>query len=243
MERLSGLATMGPAIGVGVGYAFLALIVITLDRFRATGTSKDDNQVELKILLFALALAALFLGAEGIHAFLAWALGGFKGGFDSVKILIGPILVGGGLFAVILAALLPRTNTATARAAEAIALLSTGLYFGITAMAGANGLITSLLSSQPWELTSFSLATLAVNGVIGVAALIRLGSIAGWKAPAPRAAPPPAQYPPQGYPPQGGGYPPQGGGYPPQGGGYPPQGGGYPPQGGGYPPQGGGYPR
>src|SRR5215475_5284078 len=130
MERgMAMLSTVGPAIGVAIGYAFLALIVITLDRFRPNSTSKDDNQLELKILLYGLALAALFLGADGVHQLLAFMLGGFKGGGDMIKPLVAPIIIGGGAFAVIWAALLPRTNTATARGAEAIALLSVGLYF------------------------------------------------------------------------------------------------------------------
>src|SRR5215813_1478186 len=112
------LKTLGPAIGVAIGYAFLALIVITLDRFRANSPSKDDNQVELKILLYGLALAALFLGADGVHGLLAFMLGGFKGGGDMIKPLVAPIIIGGGAFAVIWAALLPRTNTAAARNAE-----------------------------------------------------------------------------------------------------------------------------
>jgi len=241
MERLLNTAP-GLTIGmtVAISYALFALLLITLDRFRPASASKDDTQVELKILVFALALIGLSLAAGGVTDLVAVIAGGFKGGGDAIKRVLAPIVVGGGVLAVMLLAFLPRTNAATARGAEALALLTVGLYFFGSAIFGAYGFINGLVISASWADSSGSLSLLIVHGAIGFAALTRLGALAGWTAPVPRAPPP--QYPPQGYPPQGGGYPPQGGGYPPQGGGYPPQGGGYSPQGGGYPPQGGGYP-
>jgi hypothetical protein len=242
MDRALGSAGgLIGGIGIAVGYAFLALVVITLDRFRPTSTSKDDTQVELKILLYALSLMALFIAAEGVTGLAATVLGGFKGGGDAIKGVLAPIVVGVGALAGLNAAFLPRTNASTARSAEALALLAVGVYFGSSAIGAAYLFITTLVKSATWAETSGAFAKLAVDGVIAVLALNRLGGLAGWTMPVRPVAPPP-QYPPQGYPPQGGGYPPPGGGFPPQGGGYPPQGGGFPPQGGGFPPQGGGYP-
>lgn len=243
MERLLNFAP-GLAIGtsVAIGYAFFALLLITLDRFRPGSTSKDDTQAELKILLFALALIGLALGAGGVTDLAAIILGGFKGGGDAIKAVLAPIVVGAGTLAAILLAFLPRTNAKTARGPEALALVTVGLYFAGSAIFGGYGFINGLVMSASWQETSGGLALLIVHGAIGFVALTRLGALAGWTPPV-RAAPPPP-YPPPGYPPQSG-YPPQGGypqgGYPqggyPQGGGYPPQGGGYPPQGGGYPPR------
>lgn len=245
MERM--LASSGGfvfGIAAAVGYSLLALVVITLDRFRANSTSKDDPQVELKILLFALALMGVFLSSDGAAGVVASITSGFKGGGEPIKLALPAIAVGAGTYAAVSLLFLPRTNSSTVHAAEALALLIVGVYFGSSAIAGAYLFITNLVMSGPWETGSGGLAKLIVDGAIGVLGLTRLGALAGWVVPVRPVAPPPPQYPPQGggYPPQGGGYPPQGGGYPPQGSGYPPQGGGYPPQGGGYPPQGGGYP-
>ena len=238
MERLIG-SSSGLIVGIAaaVGYAFFALIVITLDRFRATSASKDDPQVELKVLLYALSLIGLFVAADGVVGLLAAIAGGFKGGGDAIKVVLPPIVVGLGVLAGIAFLFLPRTNAQTVRTAEALALFTAGLYFGVTAISNAYVFVTSVVMSGPWATSSEALAHLAVDGAIAVIGLTRLGALSGWTIPVRAVAPPPP------YPPQGGGYPPQGGsGYPPQGGGYPPaQGGGYPPQGGGgYPPQGGG---
>ncbi len=244
MERVlgsSGSYVVGMA--VAIGYAFFALVVITLDRFRANSTSKDDTQVELKIVLFGLALMGLFIASDGVTSLVAAITSGFKGGGESIKVALAPIAVGAGAFAAIALGLLPRTNSSTARSAEALALLTVALYFGTSAIGSAYLFLTNLVMSGPWAGGAGALARLIVDGALGFLALNRLGALAGWAAPV---RPPPPLYPPPqggGYPPQGGGYPPPGGGYPPQGGGgYPPQGGGgYPPQGGGgYPPQGGG---
>jgi hypothetical protein len=240
MERFLGpSAGFVVGIAVAVGYAFFALIVITLDRFRAGSASKDDTQVELKIVLFGLALMGLFIAADGFTGLVGAITSGFKGGGDTIKLALAPIVVGGGAFVAIVFALVPRTNAQTARAAEALALLSVGLYFGCSAIGSAYLFVANLVMSGPWTGGSGALATVIVHGAIGLVGLTRLGALSGWVAPV-RPQTPPRQYPPQGGYPPGGGYPPQGG-YP-QGGGYPPQGGGYPPQGGGYPPQGGGYP-
>src|SRR5204862_336963 len=77
----------GLALGIAAaaGYAFLALGLLTLDRFRASSTSKDDGQLELKVLIFALALIGLTLVADGAAGLLGMVLGGFKGAGDAIK--------------------------------------------------------------------------------------------------------------------------------------------------------------
>ena len=246
MDRM--LASSGGLVfglAAAIGYAFFALIVITLDRFRANSTSKDDTQVELKILLYALALMGLFLASDGVSVVVTTIASGFKGAAgETIRGALPAIAVGAGTYAAMFFLFLSSTNAQAIRSAEALALLTVGLYFGGSAISGAHEFVSNVVMSGPWEAGSGGLAKLIVNGAIAFLGLTRLGSLSGWVVPVRAAPPPPPQYPPQGggYPPQGGGYPPQGGGYPPQGGGYPPQGGGYPPQGGGYPPQGGGYP-
>ena len=246
MERF--LAGPFGGLAAAVGYGTLALFLIFLDRLRATSASKDDSQVEIKILLYALLLMGVFIISDGVTSLLGLITSGFKQDIGpTIKGLVAPIIVGGGLGAAVWVAFLPRTNTSTAKTAEMLALFVAGMTFGLKAILSLYFFITNLAQGGQWasEAGSAGLATVLVSGPIFVLVLMRLGSISGWSMPV---RPPPPQYPPQqggGYPPpQGGGYPPpQGGGYPPQGGGYPPQGGGYPPQGGGgYPPQGGGYP-
>jgi hypothetical protein len=229
---MGGMGTA--ALALGIGYAFLALVIITIDRLRASGTSKDDTQVELKILLYGLVLTGVLMAAGGLEFLLAYVLGGFKGGATPIKVAIPPLLVGGAVAFALVTMFLPRTNAATMKHPESLALLTAGLFFGAQAINDGNGFLTGLFNSAPWGVTAAGLASLLVNGALGFLALSRLGQSSGWSAPVRPAAP----MSPPGYP-QGGGYPPQqGGGYPPQGGGYPPQGGGYPPQGGGgYPPR------
>ena len=230
MDRmLSSIGGFVFGIAAAVGYAFFALVVVTLDRFRANSTSKDDTQVELKILLFALSLMGLVLAASGVTGVVSSITSGFKGGGDPIKFALPEIAVGAGTYAAVTFMFLPRTNASSVRMAEALALLTVGLYFGLSAITSVYLFVTNLVMSGPWEAGSSELAKFIVNGAVGFLALTRLGALAGWVIPVRPVAPPPPQYPPQ-----GGGYPPQGGGYPPQGGGYPPQGGGgYPPQGGG----------
>jgi hypothetical protein len=249
MGFLSGMSEILPFLGAAVAIVFVAAsyFIITLDRQRANSPSKDDTQVGIKLVLFGLLLAGIQLAAGGVIELLSFALGGFKGGSGKVRMALPPIIVGAGAVAIVLKALLPRTNASTQKQPERYALGLLGLQYGVMALFGVNGLVTGVFNDAPWAYTSGSLASTLVAGAIGFLAIARFGAQSGWTSPAP-VAPPPAQYPPQqgggGYPPQGGGYPPQGGGgYPQGGGGYPQGGGGYPQGGGGYPPQGGGgYP-
>ena len=250
MGLLSGMSEILPLLGplVAVGFVAASYFIITLDRQRANSPSKDDTQVGIKLVLFGLLLAGIQIAAGGVIQLLAFALSGFKGGSLPVREALPPIIVGAGAIAVILKAVLPKTNAATQRQPERYMLGLLGLQYGVMALLGISGLVSGVFLEAPWVRTSGSLASTLVAGAIGFLAIARFGTQSGWTTPAP-IAPPPAQYPPQqggggGYPPQGGGYPPQGGGgYPQGGGGYPQGGGGYPQGGGGYPPQGGGgYP-
>src|SRR6185503_17628747 len=172
----------------------------------------------------------LAIASEGVTGLVAAVTSGFKTGAEGVKSALAPIAVGVGAFAAITLAVLPRTNFATVRTAELLALLVAGLYYGTSAIASAYGFLGNLVMSGPWVAGSGALAKLLVDGAIGLVALSRLGAASGWVTPVRPSVPMPPQYPPPGYPPQGG-YPPQAGGYPPQVGGYPPQGGSYPPRG------------
>src|SRR4051794_39442808 len=135
MERILGSSSgLFAGVAIAIGYAFLALVVITLDRFRPASTNKDDTQVELKILLYALGLIGLFAAADGVTGLIASIVGGFKGGGAAIKAVLAPIVVGGGVVAGIALAFLPRTNASTSRTAEALALLTVGLYFGGSAI-------------------------------------------------------------------------------------------------------------
>ena len=231
------------ALALPVLYLAAGYFIITLDRQRANSPSKDDTQVGIKLVLFALLLAGVTLAAGGIQQFLAFALGGFKGGGALIKQVLPPIIVGGGAAAAVALALLPRTNQATYRQAERYALGLLGAFYGVQMIQSLNQVLLGVFNSAPWAMTASPLASFLVGALIAFAAIFRLGTHSGWTAP----ARPQQQYMPPGGQ-GGGGYPPQQGygqqgygqqgGYPPQGGGYPPQGGGYPPQGGGYPPQG-----
>jgi hypothetical protein len=117
MERLLNFSP-GLAIGMtaAITYAFFALLLIALDRFRPSSTSKDDTQVELKVLLFALALIGLALAAGGVTDLVAIIAGGFKGGGDAIKHVLAPIVVGGGVMAAMLV-MFSRAPTRRPRAA------------------------------------------------------------------------------------------------------------------------------
>jgi hypothetical protein len=228
-----------------IGFVGFAYFMLTIDRQRANSISKDDTQGGLKIVLFALCLFGIGTAAGGLQILLGSVLGGLKEGGAIIKASLPPIVVGALTVVVVLKALLPRTNAATAKQAERFFLGALAVQWGIMALVAVNELLSGVFLSLPWGITAQYLAATVIGGAILFLSISRFGALSGWTQPvaAPPMAPPP-QYPPQGggYPPQGGGYPPQGGGYPPQGGGgYPPQGGGgYPPQGGGgYPPQGG----
>jgi len=239
MEGMAGVIASYAGAFAAVSFVGIAYFLITLDRARANSPSKDDGQVGIKLVLYALILSGLVIAAMGAQQLAAFVLGGFKGGSLPIRGAAPPIIVGGLVILIVSKALIPRTNNATAKAPERMFLGLVGAGFGVTAIAGFQGLVTGLFVEAPWDYNAGYVATLVVSGAIALFAITRLGSRSGWVAPAP--PPPPAQQS-SGYPPQGGGYPPQGGGYPPQGGGYPPQGGGYPPQGGGgYGQGGGGY--
>lgn len=222
---------------VAVSYFFVAL-----DRQRADSVTKDDKQVGLKLVLFALVLTGVNLAAGGVISFLAYILGGAKGGSGPIRTAIPSVVVGAGVVIAIYKAMLPRTNATTHRQPERYMLGVIGLQYGVVAIIGVHGLLSGLFLEASWAVISAGVASTVVSGAVAWLAISRFGALSGWTMPARPAAPPPMQFPPQAGNPPGGGMPPAGGGYGQPGGGYPPQGGGYPPQGGGYAPPGGGYP-
>jgi hypothetical protein len=244
MEFLREAGALPGIIGMASPFVAVAFVVfgyfmITLDRSRASSPSKDDTQVGIKLVLNGFILMGIMLAAGGVTTLAAYGFSGFKGGSGPIKAAIPPIAIGAIAVVVASKAFLSRTNNSANRQTERFMWGTLAiLYVGFSLLALDN-FITGLIMDVPWEANAGAFASGVVTGAVAVFAIVKLGGISGWVAPAP--PPPPAQQS-SGMPPQGGGYPPQGGGYPPQGGGYPPQGGGYPPQGGGYPPQGGGYP-
>jgi hypothetical protein len=252
MELLREPTALPAIIGMAAPFVALLFVVfgyfmVTLDRARDGSLSKDDGQVGVKLVLHSFILMGIMMAAGGVTTLVHYVFSGFKGGSGPIKQSIPSIAIGAVAVVVASKAFLTRTNNGTHRQIERFMLGALALVYLGMALMMLDLFVTGLINDMPWEANSGSFAVGVVSTLVSLFAIIRLGSISGWVAPAPPPPPPPQQsqgMPPGGggYPPQGGGYPPQGGGYPPQGGGYPPQGGGYPPQGGGYPPQGGGYP-
>jgi hypothetical protein len=225
------------------------------DRRSADSAIKDDNQVGLKIALFSFLIFCVGLAAIGLEGILGYLLAGAKN-TPAIKQGLGNLLSGGALFGATFLLLVPRTNTKDYPQTERYAVGFVAIVGGLWAFASFAGLLDALFLGANWKaVSSAQFAALIVAGALTFVALMRLGQMSGWTAPArmPSAPPgfPPAGgggggYQQPGYPQQQG-YPQQGGyqqpGYPPQGG-YPPAGGGYPPQGGGgLPPPGGYQPR
>jgi hypothetical protein len=210
MERaLLGLAEaaalFGPAF-VAVSFVGFTYFMITLDRARANSPSKDDNQVGLKLVLYGIALAGVWLAIGGASDLLAFILGGFKGGTVPVRHAMPPVLVGGAVVAIVWKQLLPRTNAAVARQPERYVLGAIGLVYGTRAVIGFSGVVTGLFNEWSWSpggeslfATSPFFAELIASGAAAYFAITRLGAASGWvmHAGAPPAYPPPPQYPPR----------------------------------------------
>jgi hypothetical protein len=242
---LFALMTKLPAL-IGTAAAllffFFGYFFLTIDRVRPNSANKDDTQVGIKLVLYTLIVAGVTMAAFAVESLVDYAVSGFKGGSAPIKFALPQILVGAGLAAGVAKGMLPRTNAATAKGPERMALGWLATLSGLASLVGVSSLLTGLIFDMPWAQNADNFAYGVTYGALAFVCIMRLGARSGWVAP----APPPMAPPPQqssGMPPQGGGYPPQGG-YNPQGGGYNPQGGGgYNPQGGGgYNPQGGGYP-
>lgn len=217
---------------VALGYLFFLL-----DR-RDERPSKSDNQIGSKLVLWGFILAGISLVLGGANSLVSFILGGFKGGFDTIKGALATI-VSGGVVAMAFAVLfLPRTNNSLESQSERYAMGVLAMSSGLAAVIAFSGFIRALFFGDGWSTLSDFVSMLSVYGTAAGFALLRHGTLSGWTATPSRPMPmaPPGGYGGQ----QGGGYPPQGG-YPPAGGGYPPQGGGYGGPPGGYPPQGGGY--
>ena len=220
-----------------LAYLILAYFFLVWDAHRADSPNKDDGKIGLKIVLYFLVIIGIGFAAGGAALLLNYVLSGTKTGTPALKQALAGIIAGVIPIFAVGVVFLPRTNyrqyTRAARLAYGY-LAALGCFMALQSL---QGLISQLIMSQPWAVTSGQLSSLIVFAGIGFFSLFRLGSLSGWSTPI-RPAP---MAPSQGYP-QGGGYPPQG--YPPQG--YPQgYGGGYGPQqgGGGYPPGGGYQPR
>ena len=239
---------MAPGIGramaasIIVAFVLIAYFAVLFDRRREGSPSRDDTQVGIKLVLWGLLVGAVGLAAFGATELLSFVLGGFKGGWASMRGPLATLAAAGAVGAGVYMLFLPKTNNAERPQAERFALGALGAILGAAALMALDEFLGALLAGKPWPEIAAGLAGVGVNGGLALLAITRLGAMSGWRAAPPRVPQMPMQPPMTGQPPPplGGGYPPQGGGYGQGGGGYPPQGGGYPPQGGGYPPQGGG---
>jgi hypothetical protein len=211
-------------------FGLLGYAVLQLDRRRDGSPSRDDTQIGLKVALFAVLAASVLLAASGARSLLAFILGGFKG-FSTMRSALATLVAGGGVAFATYALLLPRTNYQEKPAVERITLGMVGLVVGGRALLELDGFLKNLFAGSSWSDISSGLASVGVAGGVAALALIRLGSLSGWRA-VPKVPPMPMQPPMTGQPmPPPAGMPPLGGGYPPNNsGGYPPQGGGWPGQ-------------
>jgi len=221
-----------PALLVPV-FALVTYFFLQWDRRRDGSPSKDDPQLGLKTALYALLASAVLLGATGATDLLAFILGGFKGGWKAMRGPLATVAVGGGAAFAVHALFLPRTNHHEKPQAERLATGMVLVILGGHTLVALDMFLSSLLAGDPWLRISAALAAVGVFGGVAVLALMRLGSLSGWRS-IPKVPPMPMQPPMTGYPQQ----PPGQGGMPPLGGGYPPNSGGFPPQqgGGGWPP-------
>ena len=214
--------------------------------------AEADDQIGLKIVLYALALAALGVAVGGVNELLHYLVSGAKTGTPAIKKGAAGLVAGGLILAGIMMALLPRTNTQQHPKVFRLALGFVAAIAGTVAISHFSDFVSVMINGggKVWVEKAQPFAGFLTFGALGFLALNKLGGLSGWVS-QPRPMAPQVGIPQQqGYPPQqsGGvpqqGYPPQQQRYPPQQQqqGYPPQQqGGYPPQGGGgYPPQGGG---
>ncbi len=261
MEQLQALASSlgSPLAALPALFLFFGYFYATWDQRKPESDSKDDGQVGVKVAILSIILLGIGIAAGGAQTLLHYLLSGAKTGTPAIKAAIASLLAGGLTVAVFAFVFLPRTNARDFPKPTRLACGALAFAGALIAVFSLNTFINGLImGGGAWPIKAGFLASIVVNAVLGIGALVKLGGLSGWTAPVRPVAPQPsggygqpmqqqAGYPPQqqqqqGYPPQQQGYPPQGGGggYPPQGsggGGYPPQGGG----GGGYPPQGGGY--
>jgi hypothetical protein len=210
-------------------FVVVAYVLLSLDRRREGSPVRDDGQLGLKVLLFGALGVAVLLAAAGTRDVLAFILGGFKGGWKTLRGPLATAISGGGIGAAIYFLLLPRTNHMEKPQVERIMVGMTATWLGAGALASVSVFLNAILAGKPWAEISDALASVGVGGGVTVLLLLRLGALSGWRA-IPRVPPMPMA------PPMSGGYPPQGPGQP-----MPPLGGGYPPaSSGGYSPPGGG---
>ena len=200
MDRAGDLAQLAfsyiPAV-VAVGFVVLAYFFIALERGRG---GHDDAQAGLKLVLWSIVLAGVQHAAAGATELLGYVLGGFKGGAGPIREALPPMLVGGGAAFAIIKFLLPRTNSATAKRPERLALGALGTIHGAIALVGVSGFVSGIFKSAAWSQTSSAMAAAIVSLAVAYVAVTRLGAQSGWSMMSP--------------PPGGGGYPPAGPGFP-----------------------------
>lgn len=218
------MATVVSPLFVVPLFVLIAYVVLTFERRREGSPTRDDGQLGIKVLLFALLAGAVLAAAAGAEALLAFILGGFKGGWSGVRGSLATVLALGGAAVAVYLLLMPRTNHLEKPQVERLAIGMIAAIAGASALTGANVFVGSLLATAPWGEIAAGLASVGVWGGVAVLAIVRLGSMSGWRS-VPRVPQMPMMQPPMmgGQPPQQG-MPPLGGGYPPQGGGgWPPQ--------------------
>lgn len=255
MGDMSGMiSTAISGLGVSLALMFLvgAYFFAIWDARRPDADA--DGQIEIKVVLYTLAIAALAVAAGGANTLLHYLFSGAKTGTPAIKSGLAGLVAGGLILAGIALAMLPRTNMLERPKVSRLALGFVGAVAGSVAILSFSLFVNMMINGggAAWAEKSAPLALFVTYGGLAFVAINKLGALSGWTAPVRPAMPHAGHggYPqsggiPQGYPPQQGGmpqgYPPQQQGGMPQQGGYPPQQGGYPPQGGGgYPPQGGG---
>lgn len=222
--RLTHLADqLDDPVTLAAVFILLAYLVITIDRRRDGSPSKDDPQVGIKVVIYGLLITAVLTAAHAAQALLGFVLGGFKGGWASMREPFASVLAFGGPAVALYLWFLPRTNAFERPAVERLAVGAVAAIAGGAALVGLDAFLRFLFAGADWVLISAGLASVGVWGGVAMLAILRLGALSGWRA-IPRAPQMPMMppmsgqpMPPQGMPPLGGGYPPQqGGGWPPQ---------------------------
>lgn len=222
MGRMSYVAEqLNDPITLAVLFVVLAYFAIQLDRRREGSTSRDDTQVGIKVVVFALMITAALTAAHAAQSLLAFVLGGFKGGWKSMRDPFASVVAFGGPAVAIYLLFLPRTNALERPAVERMAVGAVAAIAGGAALVGLDAFLRFLFAGADWVLISSGLAAVGVWGGVAVLAILRLGMLSGWRV-IPR-VPQMPMMPPMGQPmPPQPGMPPLGGGYPPQNGGWPP---------------------
>lgn len=214
-------------IALAVVFILLAYFAIAIDRRREGSPSRDDHQIGLKVVIFGLMVTAVLTAANAAQQLLAFVLGGFKGGWASMRDPFASVIAFAAPAVALYLLFLPRTNAVERPAIERMAVGAVAAIAGAATLLGLDAFLRYLLAGAEWVSISSGLASVGVWGGVAVLALMRLGMLSGWRA-IPRAPQMPMMPPMSGQPmPPQQGMPPLGGGYPPPpaqgGGGWPGQ--------------------